>query len=237
MIDRVRILAIGSILASIVLADGAFADHVSDAGLWAGISAHGALGRSDDPGPWRWRLAGQGRFREDVPGFNQSFLDVGIGYAITSSVTVSGGYDWLRTDPLSAAPSFDEHRLVQDVSWKHAIGPPVLTSRARIEERFFSNASGVAIRFRGKARLRWAPSEDALVGLILDDEVFLNTNDLDSVVSAGFDQNRLFAGFDVALTPDRKASLELGYLNQYLRPPSGPDNMVHILSLGLVFTP
>lgn len=232
-----------ALLAALLLVVGLVAEpatavppHVSDAGLWVGAAAGGAIGHSKATSPWRWRLGGQGRFREDTDGFNQSILGVGLGVSPWKSITFFVGYDWLRTSPVRGF-DFDEQRLLQEIAWSSAFRGLSVVARTRLEERMFSNTSGAALRWRGLAKLRWPLPSNSPVALVGRNEVFVNLNDHTRLIRSGLDQNRFFVGFDVALDNGRKSSLEVGYLNQFIEGGPRRDTLSNILSINLIFTP
>ncbi len=67
------------------------------------------------------------------------------------------------------------------------------------------------------------------------DELFLPLNDTDWGARSGFGQNRAFGGLGVTLDPQRKVTLEFGYLNQYVNR-RDTDLMNHIVSLALLIS-
>ena len=68
---------------------------------------------------------------------------------------------------------------------------------------------------------------------IFSPEAFFDLNDTDWGADSGFAQNRFFAGLAWKFDPEWHTTVEVGYLNQFLRDRSDDDSMNHILSMNL----
>ncbi len=211
----------------------ASADPGQDAGIWFKFKGEGALlGISEKT---RWWLDSQVRIRDDEGGFHQGVVRPGIGYAMTESVTLWGGYAWVRTEPEDKVDS-DEHRIWQQITWRDRAEDFSFRLRTRFEQRFEDSENDVGLRLRGKLGVRYRLLDPSDWSVVLWNEIMFNLNDADWGPQSGFDQNRLFAGFAWHLGGDERVSLEMGYLNQVIdRSRGDSDEMVHVLSLGILF--
>jgi hypothetical protein len=88
--------------------------------------------------------------------------------------------------------------------------------------------------FRQLLKLVYPFSFQPRFSLVGYDEIFIYLNSTDWGADSGFDQNRLFAGFGWNFDMDRRITGEIGYLNQFIRKPSGADEMNHVLSINLL---
>jgi len=232
--------ALRGVVLSIGLALGAagvgHAEPVSDAGLWSLFAAQGdfAAGVGD---PWRarWAFDGQARFLEDANGFNQSLFRPSLGVDVAESAAVWLGYAWIRTEP-SVGGSIDEHRIFQQLTWTQSIRTVSVYSRTRLEQRFIEGNDDVAWRFREFVKIGVPIGIDERFRLVAYDEVFIHANDANAATRSGFDQNRLFAGIGIPIGGYSGATLEIGYLNQFVRRSRGEDRVNHILSVNLFFS-
>lgn len=207
-----------------------------DAQLWLAFTTIGRwpAAATAEPSRLRYWLEAQARFDDDASRLQQDILRPGLGYDLTSRVTVWAGYGWFDTEP-QGGRDFGEHRVWQQLTWSGAapLAGFAPSARTRLEQRLIEDAGDTGVRlrqlFRGQRPLTGPWS------LVLQDEVFMNFNDTDAGAETGFDQNRLFAGVAWQFAP--LARLEVGYLNQFIGRPDRDDRMHHILSLGIFFTP
>ena len=230
-----RVLLLLGIVCFFSITPPAHARESEDAGLWTSISASGDLGRwlglSDR---WRWSFDGHARFQDETDGFVQSLVRPSVGARVGENGSVWLGYAWIRTNRRSGS-EFDEHRIWQQLSWRFPLTGARLASRTRLEQRVVRRGGTLAHRVRERVRLdvplSWGPG----LAVILHDEIFLGLNEVNGRQKSGFDQNRLFAGVGFDLAGAGRLRAEVGYLNQYLQPESGRDQLNHILSVNLVF--
>ena len=209
------------------------AQPAPDAGLWTALFAQGDFsGHEEEGSPWRWAFDGQARFLEDTNGFNQSLLRPVIGRSLGSAWTVWLGYAWIRTNP-GPGPESDEHRPFQQLTWSGSFGSLSASSRTRLEQRFVRGNNDLAWRFRQFVKLGYPLGLGTDLRLVGYEELFLNLNDADTGPRSGFDQNRFFAGVAIPVGGSTDATLELGYLNQFVRSPNSRDRLNHVLSLNL----
>jgi hypothetical protein len=141
-------------------------------------------------------------------------------------MSVAVGYLWGATwasPEADLGDRLDEHRTYGQ--WQYAFRPfeaPVeLQVRTRLEQRLRpSVGDDVGHRVRQMVRGAWTFTPGWLA--VVWDEAFFALNDTDWKQRAGYDQNRLFAGFGHVVVPGA-LRLELGYFNQHLRRLGNPS--------------
>lgn len=230
MIRAPRVLcALCSVLA--LPATPVLADPIEDLQNWSAIFATGKLTAVHAKA--RYWLEGQGRFGADISRFSQGILRPGVGFALTERMTLWGGYAYIPTDPPGEGNATREHRLWQQLLWTTPLplGSLTLTSRTRLEQRWFEHAADAGWRLRQFTKLTRPIALDGRVYASLWDEVFLAFDDTDWGARAGLDQNRAFGGIGFRLAPG--VALEAGYLNQYVFRQARDDASNHILAFSL----
>ncbi len=203
-----------------------------DGGLWTLWLGQGDLGSLDSD--WkhvRWWLDVQDRRRDEGETFDMFLFRPGLGYALTPRVTAFLGYALIESDPANRG-AFTEHRAWQQLSWNPPVEGFTLQSRSRLEQRFVEDESETGLRLRElvKATLPLNNSKSFFASVY--DEVFFDLNDTDWGQRTGLRQNRAFVGLGWFLGSERKFSLEVGYLNQWIDRPD-LDRLNHVLSLNL----
>lgn len=157
----------------------------------------------------------------------------GVGYEVMPAVNVLGGYEWnmaYRTADNNDIVSH-ENMLYEQVSWSFS---PTLNFRTRLEQREKSNQDTWNVRVRFKAISIAQTPLFANFQPMISDEVFILLNHPDWVTENTFDQNRLFLGFQVRMTPS--LWWQLGYINQYIqRNHNTGSSMNHIASVSLAY--
>lgn len=129
--------------------------------------------------------------------------------------TVWAGYAYIRTDPPYATSTTNEQRIWEQAIWNGTIGRLKLSSRTRLEQRFFSGGNETGWRLREFIKLTQPLDSSDAWSLVLSDELFVNLNNANLTPSltatAGLDRNRFFLGPGVSLSSSYR--LEFGYLN------------------------
>src|SRR5262245_52867862 len=150
-----------------------------DFGAWFAVSANGALPEplNDGRGSWRLWLDGALRFGDDASRLSQALIRPGVGYSLSNAWTVWAGYAYIHTEPPYAATETDEHRIWEQVIWSGAIGSLKLSSRTRLEQRFFSGGSETGWRLREFIKLTQPLDSRDVLSLVVSDEPFVNLND------------------------------------------------------------
>ena len=164
------------------------------------------------------------RFGDNVSEIDQLLLRPALGYQLSQSFSIWQGYAWVT----NYEPRFrDEHRLYQQLSFRHAWSHVRISSRTRFEERFIRDARGTALRAREMIRVDIPFGFSKRWGLVFYDEVFVNLNTLQGGPESGFDQNRFFVGLNHRWT--NVLTMDLGYQNQAINRRRGPNAMNHII--------
>ena len=179
-----------------------------------------------------WRLLGwldlHDRRRQDSTLF---VLRPGLGYQWFARLSVHAGYAWIPTYVDEAADRH-EHRSWQQLLF-NAPAPQgwALLIRPRLEQRFAQGGKDTGHRLRLLARIAYTFRSGVL--FVFWNECLYQLNNTDWRASAGFDQNRAFAG--IGLPAMGKARLEVGYVNAFIK--RSPDNHLdHNLAVSLFWT-
>jgi hypothetical protein len=121
---------------------------------------------------------------------------------------VALGYDGLLfSNPIIK----QEHRLWQQVSHGHGWEHVRTLLRFRLEQRFFSQAERVSVR--GRFLLGVAVPLGLGIDFLVNNEFFVNFNDLPVVGAQGYTENRLYGGFGRRFAP--WVAVAIGYQMQW----------------------
>ena len=228
-----RPIVVACCVAVLAAAQDSRADE--DSGVWVAVFANGKLPKplNDETGSWRLWLDAALRFGDDASRLSQAVLRAGTGYTLSKSWTAWVGYAYIRTEAPYAATPTDEQRIWEQAIWSGAIGQTQVSSRTRLEQRFFSGGSDLGWRLREFVKLTWRMGSDNTWSLVGSDEIFVNLNDatLTPTLAAmsGLDRNRFFVGPGVNISDSLRA--EFGYMNQYTFRHNGPDKNDQILAV------
>lgn len=180
-------------------------------------------------GPKAEKLRGymevQPRFGTNISRMYTIMVRPALMYQLTENSSVWLGHAWT---PIVAPVYKDEQRLWQQYSILFPFSGFTLASRTRIEERWISGVSSVAMRLRQNVRfvLPLCQSE-AEWSLIAWDEIFFHLNSPTASIEAGYNQNRLFIGAGRLLYPGIKA--EAGYLMNHVSRVGLDAQMNHVI--------
>ncbi len=176
---------------------------------------------------YAFRLITQPRFIDNVAKFRILLVRPWFEVAIPKGFSVGLGYDALIFfQPISRT----EHRIWEQLSHRHAWEHFRLDSRFRLEQRFFSDESSVSVR--GRFLLGAAVPLVAAIELVVNNEFFVNFNEVPIVGEKGYHENRLFGGFSRRFGPWVQVSV--GYQMQWLDP-AGTNLINHTVMLGAAF--
>ena len=164
------------------------------------------------------------RMNETAEGISAYLLRATALTHVADKVEIGGGYAqiWNYDD---GDFTVSESRLHQD-AWVHF---PInkggtLTSRTRLEERFFSNGSSdVGVRLRQMAQYIGSELGETKLKPVLSEEVFYRINDNDRQ-NSGFDQARTIVGLRYPMTD--RLNVDVNYYNQWVFRP-GDDLVRH----------
>lgn len=173
-------------------------------------------------------LQTQFRFFELASEIQQFKIRTGAKYRIMEGLSVGLGYAYFRNDfsyLSDTPPSFDEHRIVEDIYLDHKLGKVKVDHRARLENRFIITNGNTDTRhwFRYMGKLTY-PFLDVWSADVYN-EIWLNVGD-----EPTFAQN--WFGIGLSYKFNALIKTRVGYQRIHL---DGPD--FDRLLLQLTFTP
>jgi hypothetical protein len=227
---RPSILVLSALLAGLPLALPAHAEARHDEQVWLQAIAQGPV-----TGDIVYFAEVQSRFGNGASQLSQMLIRPAIGAKLSERVSVYQGYGNVRT-PIAGGGETREHRSFQQVNW--SLGRPgdvSLSSRTRLEQRWLSNGGDVGWRLREMVRGAVPLGSDGKVALLAWGEVFVALNDTDWGARGGLDRLRGFAGLELPMSG--KSTVEVGYLNQFVKLPDGRRQMDHAAAISLMLRP
>ena len=195
----------------------------SEDGFWATASASKTLSET-----WTGNLFIQSRSLNGVDTLERYLLRPSIAYRLNQKMSVSLGYD---VHFVKIGSGFTEQRLWQELLFKRKMASFQSVARFRLEERFFDGRNETSYRPRILLGVAIPTGLSLFNKLVLRNEIFFTLNDIDRGPQSGFDQNRLFAGFQLPLGNQVKG--EVGYQNQYINPATLDDISIHQLFIAI----
>ena len=233
---QIKRFAISAWLIVLCFALTAQAETKEDEGLWLMLAGQGSLAPdNEDFHRLRWWLDLQPRFADRADGLDQALIRPGVGVSLSDNTTVWAGYAWIRTKRRGQGHS-EEHRIWQQLTWSPRIGRLKLSSRTRLEQRFLDTGDDIGWRFRQFVKGTFPIAVDGRLFLSAYDEIFFDLNGTDWGQRSGVSQNRMFAGLGWKFGSRPSSgplTVEVGYLNQFVRKRSADDELNHILSINL----
>jgi Protein of unknown function (DUF2490) len=207
------------------------AQTLHDEQMWVNLTAMGSI-----KGRLVYFAEAQGRGGVGPRDFRQLLLRPAIGWRLSDKVTAYLGYARVETGT-SDTLSTHEDRLFQQLNAPlFQIGSAAVTSRTRLEERWRNDGDEMGLRLRQMFRVAAplaTPPKGRPVRALAWSETFIGLNNTDWAAKSGFDQQRSFIGVEAPILD--KSTIELGYLNQIVKRPSGGQRMNHILSITVFF--
>lgn len=206
-----------------------------DVQTWFNVTAIGTFHTANKPfANLRYWLEGQERLGDDSSRSTQTLLRPGIGYALTKNLSVWVGYAWVRTgQPLTTRP-FIENRIWQQLLWIKTMPYLTFISRTRTEQRFLENNPKTAYRIRQLLKTTIPMKNHPKFSWVSSDELFWHHNNFIGRNSSGLDQNRFFTGLGYKMTDT--ATMEIGYMNQYIKRFGVPNFLANIASINFYLT-
>lgn len=203
-----------------------------DVQLWTNITAMGPINKQHRA--IRYWLDIQDRIGENVSQLSQLVLRPGIGYELTPTTTIWLGYARIYTAQPFVSQSVEENRIWQQLLWSKKYTRFRLTARSRLEERFIQSTVHMAWRYRQLFKTNiFVPRHPKYQGVITE-EAFFHLNDFNLQSNQGFDQNRLFVG--LGYKTSKNSTIEIGYLNQFIKRVNNPNYSGDYLSFALLLT-
>lgn len=204
-----------------------------DSGAWLIVSATDRFPSNDAQSPSRWHywIDAQARYPDAGSGANQLLIRPGIGYSISPTMSVWGGYARFRTHGASGN-TVTEDRYWQQLSWRLGkLGDASVSTRFRLEQRDLSTGSDTGVVLRAQLKLVRKLAAGGDTDFIASIEPFFDLQDTDWGADSGLSQNRLYLGLGWKLT--NKTGIEVGYQNQYRFVDSGADRMDHLAMIAV----
>lgn len=203
-------------------------------------------------GKWSLHLEYQWRRTEGLKSWQQSLLRVGINRQLNESITAHLGYGWIETFPygdfpIAAQGTFPEHRIYEQLSFRHPLKKWTFTHRFRVEQRWLGKVKANTdreiegwtflhrFRYQFRSQFEFWKKEEKQLYAAAADELFIGAGKNLGVNI--FDQNRIFLllGFRF----NKYIAIEGGYLNQTLqqgRRVNGGGNTVMQRNNGVTIT-
>lgn len=163
---------------------------------------------------------------------NNTIVRPSLGYELKKGLGLWLGYGYFDYDRLG---DFLENRIWQQIQYDKEFSKLLLTTRFRLEERFFTETDIDDFSFGGRYLLRLMfplKKINKKLSFVLSNEIFFNFNDaVLEILSDGYNQNRAFVGLNYKLNDH--VMLEAGYQLQHLNLPSDffgfkiPDRLNH----------
>ncbi|WP_338864680.1 DUF2490 domain-containing protein [Myxococcus stipitatus] len=200
----------------------------SEAQLWYTVSAQGAISE-----PFLYYLEAQPRVSEHD---GRVIFRAAGGVRALQDLSFWLGYAWIPIWNWEEGPALrqGESRLFQQALFTPKLGELKTTVRARLEQRFLPGTTEVSHRARLMLRGAYPLAAEPRLSLIVWDEAFFHLNTVDAGPHRGFDMNRAFVGAGWKL--GAHSSVEVGYLNVYVRRPSAQtDQLIHTLAVSTPF--
>jgi hypothetical protein len=210
-----------------------FAATERDFQTWFNVTATGNFNKESKAfSRFKYWLEGQDRIGDNSSRSSQEMLRPGLGYSLTENTSLWLGYGWIHTGAPFTTTPFAENRIWQQLLWTKSYNYWTFLSRTRLEQRFLGNNHKVAYRARQLAKIVVPLKIDSNFSFVSTDELFWHKNNFIGRNSRGFDQNRFFIGFGYQLYP--KVTIEIGYMNQYIRRVGVPNFCSNILAANLL---
>lgn len=214
-------LFVGAIAASLATPAAASED---DFNIWTGQFVTVDLGEDSD---WYARVEAQERFTNDADRLGQLLLRSFVGYRITDTVNLGGGYAYILTDPIGPIER-NEHRFYQELNVRLIEQDGVtLDSRTRLEQRTFEEGDGTSWRLRNFVQLKVPVSQSNKIVAYTEPFIALNGTEFQR---GGLGVWRNFVGVSVPLT--KGVEMVPGYLNQTVFR-EGEDRMDHVANVNV----
>src|ERR1044071_4278926 len=134
--------------ATIAASIPSFAETIHDRRTWFNLTGQGRIANSH----CRWYFDVQERNRNGGSDADQFVARPGIGYALNEAWTVWVGYAYTANFRPTGGV-LDENRPWEQFVWSRKAGRGTVSSRSRLEQRFFEGTEGIGWRAREQVRL------------------------------------------------------------------------------------
>jgi Protein of unknown function (DUF2490) len=209
--------------------------------LGAGLPTRPALAVDPDVQLWtvmkwehrwseRWSSAMKGELRvaDDITTFSEFQAEPSVRYHLDDRLSLGLTYQFTEKAPGEG----DEHDVMQEATFTHAMGPVALSHTGKVVERVISDVPGVVPQLRYVLGATYPL--DARFYLAASEEVRVNLRNARTGPVAGFEQNRVSGGIGVHL--DEMVRTEIGYLWRYERARNGAARSDNVILLQIVLS-
>jgi hypothetical protein len=164
--------------------------------------------------------------------FDQLIIRPALGLQLTKHISVWQGYAWIPTFLPEYVP---ENRIWQQILIENRFPRWTMQNRFRLEQRMIQGISETASRFRYFNRTMIGLKKGSPWALALQEEIFINLNEVSSAITPGINQNRIFAGLNRSVTDN--FNFDIGYQYQYInRNFPVEDRHNHVLLMNWYYT-
>lgn len=217
------LILVGFFLTSIMCLHAAA--HPHDFEGWIVTSTHIAL---DEQKRYQVYMEGQPRVGDNwrrAATFQGRFA---LNYNIDKSLGFYLGYAWTPAfyDADYHRDYRDEHRIWQQITYRHDLAGLQWQHRFRQEQRFIARTDEVANRGRYQLRGSYGLTEKKNFGLTGYDEFMFHYNNVQNGPWDGYDRNRLFFG---PYWQVDNARYEVGYLGDHLKRFGSDERWAHVI--------
>lgn len=168
-----------------------------------------------------------------IPGvYDQTLLNTGIGKTVIPQLQLWLGQTYVNysvnndVEDVSLVTA-NEYRIWEQMMWRKPFIDQ-FASRLRLEQRRAFQNNKWAVRLRERAY--WTFPINDSISIALNNEFFLNLNNVPWIDTSIFDQNRFFGGIYYKISS--KIGVNISYMNQFI--PRVPFEVNHGLVLNLI---
>jgi hypothetical protein len=206
--------------------------HPHDFEGWLTTSTHIAL---DQKRAYQVYLESQPRVGNNWQRAATAQNRAAFNYNINEAVGLYLGYAWTPNfyDARYHRDYRDEHRLWQQVLYRHQSLGIKWQHRFRQEQRFIARTDEVANRSRYFIRGSYGLSDSEDFGLTAYDEVMFHLNSVRNGTWSGYDRNRIFFG---PYWQIGSARYEVGYLGEHIKRFGSDERWTHVLAASISLT-
>lgn len=206
-------------------------------GQWSQIIVNGNFGKGS---PWIWYGDVNIRSSQDhknsggTEGYSIGAVPThwSAGYQFDKMNSLMLGYAYQFSQPPYAKHSVNENRMYQQYQNVLDFGVEgKLQNRFRYEQRWITESDEMSQRLRYQIKYQYPINKEW--GVVVNEELFINMNDVNWGPKDGFDQNRIFVG--PVYNIDDRQKIEFGYMNNYVNKDLKSDLNNHVMVLNYYY--
>lgn len=179
-------------------------------------------------------LETQPRLGDDWQRMATALIRTALVYNPTPALSLFAGYGWLPTfyNTEYQRTYRDEHRLWQQILYRHGLWDIDWQHRLRQEQRWIEHTEGVSNRTRYMLRGLLPLDATQDFGLAAFDEVMFTWNSVEGGPWSGYDRNRIFLGPYWQID---NAHYEVGYLGEHAKRFGDDERWVNAIAVLAIF--